>query len=115
MRVAHPTAGVYEAADFQWWWRIPRKTDDVPQLFWFDESGQPVAGAIATDWEEAVALDPILMPDADRDSVAQVVERGLVHTDELGFENVDFANFASAGERNGFSLIAWYCSEDPVP
>src|SRR5690606_35077030 len=35
VRSAHPTAGHYEAADFQWWWRIRRPTDTFPQLFWF--------------------------------------------------------------------------------
>ena len=50
VRAAHPTAGVFEAADFQWWWRSPRSTDALPQLFWFDDSGLPEAAVIATDW-----------------------------------------------------------------
>ena len=50
IRGAHPTAGLYEAADLQWWWRTPRSTDDLPQLFWFDDVGRPVAAVIATDW-----------------------------------------------------------------
>ena len=41
IRNAHPTAGLYEAADLQWWWRTPRSTDDLPQLFWFDHLGRP--------------------------------------------------------------------------
>jgi len=28
VRSAHPTAGLYEAADLQWWWRTPRSTDN---------------------------------------------------------------------------------------
>ena len=36
VRRAHPTAGLYEAADLQWWWRSPRATDDLAQIFWFD-------------------------------------------------------------------------------
>ena len=40
-RRTHPTAGLFEAADLQWWWRVPRPTDDVSQLFWFDELGRP--------------------------------------------------------------------------
>lgn len=87
-RNAHPTAGLYEAADLQWWWRTPRSTDDVAQLFWFDHLGHPEAAAIATDWGERIALDPIFMPDATAALVAQVIERGLAHATEIGFDAV---------------------------
>ena len=34
IRSADPTAGLYEAADLQWWWsQRPRATDNLPQLF----------------------------------------------------------------------------------
>lgn len=85
IRGAHATAGLYEAADLQWWWRTPRPTDRLPQLFWFDHLGRPEAAVIATDWGDRVALDPILMPDATPDWVAHVVGRGLAHADESGF------------------------------
>lgn len=85
IRSAHPTAGLYEAADLQWWWRTPRSTDDIPQLFWFDHLGRPEAALIATDWGDRVALDPIVMPDASPDWMAHVMERGLAHADECGF------------------------------
>ena len=88
VRAAHPTAGVFEAADFQWWWAIPRSTDVVPQLFWFDDAGRPEAAVIATDWRKAIALDPIVMPDADPDWTAHVVERGLAHAQKAGFDAV---------------------------
>jgi predicted N-acetyltransferase YhbS len=87
-RGAHPTAGLYEAADLQWWWRTPRSTDNVPQLFWFDLLGRPEAAVIATDWGDRIALDPIVMPDASPDWVAHVVARGLAHVSESGFEAV---------------------------
>ena len=90
VRSAHPTLGVYEAADFQWWWRRPRSTDLLPQLFWFDDSGRPEAAVIATDWGEAIGLDPIVMPDATPDWFSHVVERGLAHATESGFDGVDF-------------------------
>jgi GNAT superfamily N-acetyltransferase len=89
VRAAHPTAGQYEAADFQWWWRTPRPTDEIPQPFWFDDSGRPEAAVIATDWGNGIALAPILMPDATPDWVAHVVEHGLGHFAELGIEAVD--------------------------
>jgi hypothetical protein len=75
VRRAHPTAGLYEAADLQWSWRTPRSTDTVPQLFWFDHLGRPEAAVIATDWGDGVALDPIVMPNATPEWIAHVVER----------------------------------------
>ena len=86
VRRAHPTAGLYEAADLQWWWRTPRSTDSLPQLFWIDRLGRPEAAAIATDWGHRVALDPIVLPDAAPGRVTHVVERGLAHASELGFD-----------------------------
>jgi hypothetical protein len=41
-RCADPRAGLWEAADVQWWWRTPRRSDDVEKLFWIDDEG-PVA------------------------------------------------------------------------
>lgn len=90
VRAAHPTAGVYEAADFQWWWRKPRSTDVLPQLFWFDDDGRPAAAVIATDWGDAIGLDPIVLPNATPDWIRHVLERGLAHANESGLDGVDF-------------------------
>jgi GNAT superfamily N-acetyltransferase len=88
IRRAHPTAGLYEAADLQWWWRVPRPTDAVPQLFWFDHLGRPEAAVIATDWGRRIHLDPIVLPDAAPGWVAHVMERGLAHAGDVGIERV---------------------------
>jgi len=88
-RRAHPTRGLYEAADLQWWWRTPRPTDELPQLFWFDELGRPAAAVIATAWGEQTALDPIVLPDAEPEVVAHVVARGLAHAASNGIGTVD--------------------------
>src|ERR1700682_712517 len=56
-RLAHPTAGLWEAADLQWWWRTPRPSDNVEQSFWLDGDG-PVAALLFTDWGRAWACDP---------------------------------------------------------
>ncbi|MGH8951867.1 MAG: GNAT family N-acetyltransferase [Acidimicrobiia bacterium] len=90
VRAAHPTAGVFEAADFQWRWRKPRSTDTIPQLFWFDGAGRPEAAVIATDEGDSIGLDPIVMPDAGPDWISHVVERGLAHANESGFDAVEF-------------------------
>jgi hypothetical protein len=80
---------LFEAADLQWWWRAPRSTDDIRQLFWFDHLDRPEAAVIATDWGDRIALDPIVMPDATPSWVAHVIERGLAHAGESGFEAVE--------------------------
>ena len=89
VRKAHPTRGLFEAADMQWWWRTPRSTDTHPQLFWFDDLGRPEAAVIATDWGDAVALAPIVMPDTPPEWVAHVIKRGLAHATESGMGAID--------------------------
>lgn len=89
VRNAHPTKGLYEAADMQWWWRTPRPTDTIGQLFWFDDTGQPEAAIILTQWSNRVALDPMLMPDASDEFVAHVIETGLKHAGEQGFDEIE--------------------------
>ncbi|MBV9790946.1 MAG: hypothetical protein JOZ51_22315, partial [Chloroflexi bacterium] len=89
VRSAHPTAGLYEAADLQWWWRKPRSTDNIPQLFWFDHLGRPEAAVIATDWGDQITLNPIVMPDATPNLVAHVMQRGLAHAAEFGFGAIE--------------------------
>jgi hypothetical protein len=77
VRIEHPTAGVWEAADLQWWWRKPRTTDDGGQLFWFDTSGDPVAAAVVTDWGGRLGLDVITLPSVADETVRSVWQRGL--------------------------------------
>ena len=89
IRSTHPTTGLWEAADRQWSWRNPRLTDGIPQLFWFDDTGQPQAAVITTDSPYGVAFDPIVMPDATPDWLAHVVERGLTHAADSGFGVVE--------------------------
>lgn len=48
-RREHPTAGVWEAADVQWWWRVDQHEDERRQLF-FERGGEEVAAVSFTDW-----------------------------------------------------------------
>lgn len=96
VRSADPSHGVYEAAELQWWWTVPRSTDTLGQLFWFDESGRPEAAVIATDFGDgssalyqAVTLVVIVMPEATPEWVAHVVERGLAHAARAGIGAVE--------------------------
>jgi RimJ/RimL family protein N-acetyltransferase len=88
VRRAHPTAGLWEAADRQWSWHTPRPTDDLPQLVWFDGDGEPAAATITTASEHGVAFDPMFMPGATPDQVAHVVSHGLAHARDIGIEQV---------------------------
>ncbi len=97
IRNAHPTAGLYQAAELQWWWREPRPTDELAQLFWFDDQGLPAAAVIATDFGdgssavfEETTLAAIVTPDATSDWVTHVIERGLEHAATSGLEHVEF-------------------------
>jgi GNAT superfamily N-acetyltransferase len=76
VRQEHPTAGPWEAADLQWWWRLPRSTDNQLQVFWYDEHG-PVASAVTTDWGSSTWLDLIVVPSVRYDLIRQVFDRGL--------------------------------------
>ena len=63
-RLADPQGGVWEAADVQWWWREPRHSQAVEQLFWIDGQG-PVAGVLLTSWTDTSwQCDPIIVPAA---------------------------------------------------
>jgi predicted N-acetyltransferase YhbS len=57
-----PRAGVWEAADMQWWWRRPRASDEVALPVWFDDTEQPIAAAVLTEWPHAWWLDVIRLP-----------------------------------------------------
>ena len=65
-RRADPVGGVWEAADFQWWWRTPRRSDDLEQSFWLDADG-PVAAVLLTDWRDRWGCDPIVLPGVEAD------------------------------------------------
>ncbi len=75
-RQEHPTAGAWEAADLQWWWRLPRSTDNQPKALWYDEYG-PVAAAVTTDWGSATWLDLIVLPSVRAGLIRPVFDRGL--------------------------------------
>jgi predicted N-acetyltransferase YhbS len=87
-RLADPQAGLWEAADLQWWWRVPRRSDSVEQLFWVDDDG-PVAAAVLTDWRGEWGCDPIVVPGGAAPELATVWGSALAAIDALGLEAVD--------------------------
>ena len=87
-RLADPEAGHWEAADLQWWWRTPRQSDTVDDLFWIDDEG-PVAGVVFTDWGEAWGCEPILVPGMSTVPLPTALARAVEALDTLGLEAVD--------------------------
>ena len=76
-RLADADAGIWDAADIQWWSRKPRDSDDVEQLFWVDDEG-PVAGVYLTSWPgDTWECDPIIVPNSDGPHRDQVWARAL--------------------------------------
>jgi GNAT superfamily N-acetyltransferase len=79
-RRADPQAGLWEAADVQWWWRTPRPSDDVEKLFWIDDEG-PVAGVLLTGstGNDAWECNLILVPGTPGPEPEVVWHRALEH------------------------------------
>ncbi|HWJ45526.1 MAG TPA: hypothetical protein VNR63_09075, partial [Gaiellaceae bacterium] len=86
-RRSDPEAGQWEAADLQWWWRLPRRSDDIGQLFWLDDDG-PVAAAVLTRWRDGWSLDPVVVPGCAV-PLATVWADGLEAVESLGIDSVD--------------------------
>lgn len=86
-RLAHPDAGQWEAADLQWWWRLPRPSDELGQLFWLDDD-EPVAAAVLTRWRDGWGLDPIVVPGSAA-TLETVWARGVEAVESLGLDSVD--------------------------
>src|SRR5688500_14735744 len=87
-RLADAEAGVWEAADRQWWWRTPRRSDTIEQHFWLDDDG-PVAAVPLTEWTRAWGCDPIFVPGVSTVQLATVWERALEAIDALDLGRVE--------------------------
>lgn len=78
-RQADAEAGVWEAADVQWWWQRPRPSDEVDKLFWIDDQG-PVAGVLLTSPAEGLwQCDPVVVPHVSGPEPRLVWDRALEH------------------------------------
>jgi predicted N-acetyltransferase YhbS len=87
-RLADADAGLWEAADLQWWWRTPRKSDAIDQLFWIDEDG-PVAGVVLTEWARAWGCDPIAVPGSAAVPLSEIWAGAVDAIDSLRLEAVE--------------------------
>jgi GNAT superfamily N-acetyltransferase len=122
-RMADAEAGVWEASDLQWWWRTPRRSDGIDQIFWVDDDG-PVAGVVLTDWSRTWGCDAIVVPAGSAVALREVWARAVEAIDALGLEEVETlardddvelldllagAGFVASGDRSG---LTWMNAED---
>ena len=89
VRVEHPTAGLWEAADLQWWWRSERSSDQIAQQFWLDEGDQPEAAIILTDWSRTWGCDPIVLPSRAEAMLPTLWSKALQRIDDLSLPSVE--------------------------
>ena len=87
-RLADADAGVWEAADLQWWWRTPRASDTIDQVFWIDDEG-PVAGVVLTDWGRAWGCDLVVVPGETTVPLSTLWGRAAEEIEALGLETVE--------------------------
>ena len=87
-RLTDAEAGLWEAADLQWWWRTPRRSDRIDQVFWIDDEG-PVAAVVLTEWARGWGCDPIAVPGLSSVRRPTVWARGVETIDALGLEAVE--------------------------
>jgi ribosomal protein S18 acetylase RimI-like enzyme len=119
-RLADPTGGLWEAADFQWWWRRVRPSDELGQIFWIDDHGDPVAAFVLTDWDGRWEGEVTVAPDRSRELFAEVWQQGLERMASLELETVHVrardddtalrrvlaeAGFAPAGDESTASWL----------
>jgi predicted N-acetyltransferase YhbS len=88
VRLADADAGLWEAADLQWWWRAPRRSDAIDQRFWIDDDG-PVAGVLLTDWRRAWGCDLIVVPGVPTVELPFVWACAVDAIEALGLETVE--------------------------
>jgi GNAT superfamily N-acetyltransferase len=108
-RRADPQAGLWEAADVQWWWRKPRRSDDVEKLFWIDDEG-PVAGVLLTsETNDAWQCDPVIVPGAPGPEPGVLWTRAIEHAAKHSAEGFEVPvsegdrTFQELARRSGFT------------
>lgn len=70
MRLEDPLAGLYEAADLQWWWREDDAAIPDRQTFWLDEEGNAVAALVLLEGGEAWYADLFVLSSRKADFYA---------------------------------------------
>ena len=115
-RLAEAETGLWEAADLQWWWRTPRRSDVIDQLFWIDDEG-PVAGVVLTDWGRVWGCDPIIVPGILTVQRPTVWARALEAINASGLEVVEVLVRDDDVELQGLLVgpASWPTTNIPEP
>jgi predicted N-acetyltransferase YhbS len=110
-RLADAEAGLWDAADLQWWWRTPRRSDAIDQLFWTDDEG-PVAAVVFTDWGKAWGCDPIVVPGRSAVPLRTIWASAVEAIDGLELEAVDVLARDDDLELKGLLTTAGFVADD---
>jgi GNAT superfamily N-acetyltransferase len=110
-RLADVEAGQWEAADLQWWWRMPRRSDAIDHPFWIDDDG-PVAGVLLTDWGRAWGCDPVVVPGVSTVALPTVWAGAAEAIDTLELEAVEVLVRDDDTELPGLLTQAGFVADD---
>jgi ribosomal protein S18 acetylase RimI-like enzyme len=88
VRLADPTAGLWEAADVQWWWRKPRISDSLGQAFWVDSEG-PVGAVLLTEWDGKWQCDLIVVPEHVSTLITELWSHALRTMKPMGLNHIE--------------------------
>ncbi len=111
LRRADAEAGLWEAADLQWWWRTPRRSDAIDHPFWIDDEG-PVAGVLLTEWARAWGCDPVVVPDVSTVALPAVWAGAVEAIDALQLEAVEVLVRDDDSELLGLLTEAGFVGRD---
>jgi hypothetical protein len=102
-----PHAGLWEAADLQWWWRKDQHEDPAAATFWLDDN-RPVAAVVTTNWGENLGLDVLRVDPGSKELLDVVWPRVRERVAELAGSTVEMlvdeadSALAAAADRAGF-------------
>jgi GNAT superfamily N-acetyltransferase len=101
---------VWEAADFQWAWRVDRHPEPSRQTFWLDGARVPVAAVVFTDWKGDLAVDVIWAGEHHKQAMSEVwpvvVEKLAAVDGPIDTTLVDGSPLIAEFERLGFVATA---------
>jgi GNAT superfamily N-acetyltransferase len=112
-RLADAYAGLWEAADLQWWWRTPRRSDAIDQLFWVDDEG-PTAAVVLTEWGQHWGCDLIVVPGVPTVPLPTIWARAVDAIDAMELDAVEVLARDDDIELHGLLAGAGFSADDDL-
>jgi GNAT superfamily N-acetyltransferase len=112
-RLADAYAGLWEAADLQWWWRTPRRSDAIDQLFWVDDEG-PTAAVVLTEWGQHWGCDLIVVPGVPTVPLPTIWARAVDAVDAMELDAVEVLARDDDVELHGLLAGAGFSADDDL-